>query len=122
MDRHDEITEEEHLDIIKDYVTWVENQVERGVNLSGHKLHTVSGKRLTKGNDGIDVVDAPATEIAKILGGMMIIETANMAEAVEVARSHPHFVHNESLEIWPLDESVDDWSKHESSRNPGPIG
>jgi hypothetical protein len=30
-----------------------------------------------------------------------------MAAAVEVARSHPHFVHNQSLEIWPLDEAVD---------------
>lgn len=108
MDRYEDIPEDEYMDIIKDYVTWVQNQVESGVYVGGHKLQTVKGKRLNKSENGINVVDAPSTEIAEILGGIMIIETADMDSAVEIARSHPHFVHNQSLEIWPLDESVDD--------------
>ncbi|MFN3238682.1 MAG: YciI family protein [Pseudomonadales bacterium] len=106
-DRYEAIPEDEYMDIIKDYVSWVQTQVEKGIYVGGHKLQTSAGKRLTKAPDGIDVVDAPSTEIAEILGGIMIIDTKDMAAAVEVARSHPHFVHNQSLEIWPLDEAVD---------------
>ena len=107
-DRYEDIPEDEYMDIIKDYVAWVQNQVEKGVYIGGHKLQTSTGKRLTKSASGINVADAPSTEIAEILGGIMIIETDGMEAAVEVARSHLHFVHNQSLEIWPLDESVED--------------
>ncbi len=106
--RYSDLPESEYMEIIKDYVAWVQTQVEKGVYVSGHKLSTEDGKRLTKSDDGITVIDAPSTEIAEVLGGIMVIETPDMATAVEVARDHPHFRHNESLEIWPLDESVDD--------------
>lgn len=108
MDRYQDIPEDEYMDIIKDYVAWVQAQVEQGVYIGGHKLQTTAGKRLTKNGSSIDVIDAPSTEIAEILGGIMIIETKDLEAAVEVAKSHPHFTHNQSLEIWPLDESVDD--------------
>lgn len=107
-DRYAHLPEDEYLNIIKDYVSWVQTQVDNGVYVGGHKLDTNVGKRLTKAGDGINVIDAPSTEVAEVLGGIMIIETPDMESAVAIARTHPHFSHNESLEIWPLDESVDD--------------
>tara|TARA_R110002111_G_scaffold187261_3_gene252925 strand:+ start:676 stop:1032 length:357 start_codon:yes stop_codon:yes gene_type:complete len=107
LDRYVDIPEDDYINIIKDYVAWVQDQVEKGIYVSGHKLSTAEGRRLNKTDSGIEVLDAPTTEIAEILGGIMIIQTDSLESAVEIARSHPHFVHNDSLEIWPLDESVD---------------
>ncbi len=106
--RYSEVPEDDYMEIVKDYVAWVQEHVEKGIYVGGHKLSTDIGKTLTKTTDGIAVIDAPSTEIAEILGGIMIIETKNLDSAVSIAKTHPHFLHNHSLQIWPLDESVDD--------------
>ncbi len=105
--RYDGLSQDDYMDIIKDYVSWVEAMVEQGVYHGGHKLEKV-GKVVERGEGEILVRDTALSEITEILGGLMVIEAADIDAAVEIARGHPHLKHNLRLEVRPLDEHVED--------------
>ncbi len=107
-ERYTSLSQDEYMDIIKDYVAWVEKLTERGVYQGGHKLTDDAGKTLTRRNGSVEVHDGPLTELNEVLGGLMIIEAASLDEAVDIARTCPHLVHNETLQIRQIDASVDD--------------
>ena len=98
-DRYQGLSAEENMEIIKDYIAWVEAQTEAGRYLGGEKLQEGPGKTLRRGGEGVELFDAPFAEVPEVLGGYMLIEARDMDEAVELARSHPHLVHNEVLHI-----------------------
>lgn len=102
-DRYAGLNEDDYMAIIKDYIAWVEKAAADGVYQGGHKLTDSPIKTLTSGNGGVEVHDSPSTEVAEILGGVMIIEAPDLAGAVEVAREHPHLKHNTTLEIRAVD-------------------
>ena len=102
-DRYTRLSEDEAMTIFKDYMQWMEKASGEGVCSGGHKLSDAPGKTVTARGDGFDVHESPCAELPEILGGFMIIEAADYEAAVEIAKSHPHLVHNETLEIRQLD-------------------
>ena len=99
-DRYAGLSPEENMEIIKDYIAWVEAQAEAGRYLGGEKLLETPGKTLRRqGGLGMELHDAPFAEVPEVLGGYMLIEARDMDEAVELARTHPHLVHNDVLHI-----------------------
>ena len=105
-DRYDGIEQDELMNIIKDYVAWVEQQAAAGIYLGGEKLAADAGKTLSSANGTIEVHDSAFAELPEVLGGYMVIEADDYAAAVEIAKQHPHLVHNTRLHIRLL-EKVD---------------
>ena len=103
-DRYADLSPEENMEIIKDYIAWVESQAEAGRYLGGEKLREAPGKTLRRKDWGMELLDAPFAEVPEVLGGYMLIEAGDMDEAVELARSHPHLVHNEVLHILEIQD------------------
>jgi hypothetical protein len=66
------------------------------------------GKIVTNTSGKIEVHDGPFAEVAEILGGYMVINAEDYDEAVEIARSHPHMKHNETIIIRQTDASADE--------------
>jgi hypothetical protein len=103
-DRYDNLGEAEMMEIIKDYIAWVEKLSAEGIYQAGEKLIPAPGKTLTKTAGKIEVHDSPFTEMEEILGGFMIIKADNYDQAIEIAKTCPHMLHNDSLEIRQIDD------------------
>ncbi len=106
-DRYTKLGEAEFMDVMKDYIGWVEEMSAKGKFLGGEKLMDDGGKIVTNASGSIEVHDAPFAEVAEILGGYMVVEAADYDEAVEIARSHPHMRHNETILVRQTDASAD---------------
>jgi hypothetical protein len=98
-DRYHGLSEDEFMDIIKDYVGWVEDLTEKGIYQGGEKLSDEEGRTLRSVNGKIEVHDSPFSEVTEILGGMMIIKADSYDAAVEIAKTCPHMIHNSHMEI-----------------------
>ena len=98
-DRYSSLTETEVMDVIKDYVSWVDELEKKGAYAGGYKLTDDAAKTLVAGADGVTVHDGPFAELAEILGGIMVIEAADWDEAVAIARTNPHLEHNKRIEL-----------------------
>ncbi|UTW54932.1 YciI family protein [Kordiimonas sp. SCSIO 12610] len=98
-DRYDNLSDAKMMDIVKDYIAWIEKLTAEGIYQAGEKLIPAAGKTLTKSSGNIEVHDSPFTELKEVLGGFMIIKADDYNHAIETAKSCPHLVHNESLEI-----------------------
>lgn len=107
-DRYTNIPDAEFMDLMKDYIGWVEEMSAKGKYVGGEKLNGDPGKVVTNRTGAIEVHDGPFTEVAEILGGYMVITADNYDEAVEIARSHPHMKHNQTIIIRQTDPSADD--------------
>ena len=103
-DRYQGLPEDEVMAIIGDYVAWVEEMAGKGVYKGGHKLVDAPGRVVSGSVDAVDVHEGPYTELAEVLGGVMIVEAADYDAAVEIARSHPHLTHNERIEIREIED------------------
>lgn len=98
-DRYDGLSEDDYMDIIKDYVAWTEKLTAEGVYVGGEKLAGGPGKVLTRTDDGIEVHDTPLAELTEVLGGLMMVRAENYDAAVEIAKTCPHMKHNTGLEV-----------------------
>ena len=98
-DRYSNLRDDELMDIVKDYIAWVEKLTKEGIYQGGEKLTTDTGKTLTKNSETIEIHDSPFTELKEILGGFMIIKANDYGHAVEIAKTCPHLIHNDSLQI-----------------------
>jgi len=107
-DRYENIPEAEFMDLMKDYIGWVEEMSAKGKYVGGEKLNADAGKIVTNTSGAIEVHDGPFAEIAEILGGYMVIQADDYDEAVEIARGHPHMKHNETIVIRRTDPTADD--------------
>ena len=103
-DRYDGLGQEEMMSIIKDYIAWVEQQSAAGVYLGGEKLTGEAGKTVTSANGSIEVHDSPFAELPEVLGGYMLVEAADYDAAIDLARGHPHLVHNEVLVVRQIED------------------
>ncbi|MEM6710239.1 MAG: YciI family protein [Pseudomonadota bacterium] len=104
-DRYTSLTEDEFMPIMKDYIGWVEDAEAKGIFIGGHKLKE-EGVTVRAPAGSVEVQDLLSTEVAEILGGLMIVEAPSMDAVIELAKSHPHLVHNDVIEIRPLDEDA----------------
>lgn len=107
-DRYEGITEEEMMEIVKDYIAWTEELTARGVWVDGQKLGDDAGKTLTRSDGGIEVHDSPFAELTEVLGGIMIIRADDYDEAVAIAKTCPHLLHNTTLYLRQLDAMEED--------------
>lgn len=103
-DRYKKLEPEELMDTMKDYMAWVESLTADGVYAGGYKLVDQPGKLLVAHRDGAVLHDGPFAEMAEVLGGIMIINAADMDDAVRIARTNPHLRHNKRIEIRLIQE------------------
>lgn len=103
-DRYDGLDDEDMMDIVKDYIAWVETQTEAGRYLGGEKLGVGPGRTVRRNGDGLEVHESPFAELPEVLGGYMVLEARDMDEAVDLARGHPHLVHNDILHIHEIQD------------------
>ncbi len=97
--RYHDLSENDYMAIIKDYVDWVEKLTADGIYKGGHKLVDEAGKILSNTGGSTEVHEGPYTELAEVLGGLMILEAESYDAVVEIAKTHPHLIHNSTLEI-----------------------
>lgn len=98
-DRYTGLSEDDYMAIIKDYIAWTEKLTAEGVYVGGEKLADGPGKVLRKNGSAIEVHDTPLAELAEVLGGIMMIKATDYDAAVGIAKTCPHMVHNDGLEI-----------------------
>lgn len=97
--RYDNLSEDDYMAIITDYIAWTEKMTADGVYAGGEKLADGPGKRLSKTDGSIEVHDSPMAELAEVLGGFMMIKAADYDAAVAIAKTCPHMVHNSSMVV-----------------------
>lgn len=71
-DRYTNLGEAEFMDLMKDYIGWVEDMSAKGKFAGGENLRDEGGKIVTKASGKIEVHDGPFSEVAEILGGYMV--------------------------------------------------
>ncbi len=77
-------TDEPDIDV------WVAENDARGRRLDGDALAPTSAARTVRVRNGeLLVSDGPFAETKEVIVGYDVIECADLAEAIEVARSHP---------------------------------
>jgi hypothetical protein len=73
-----------------DALAWVEELTRRGVYVSGELLRPAEQARTVRvRDDEVLLADGPFAETKEQIGGLSVIECADLAEAVEVAATHP---------------------------------
>ena len=83
---------------------WVEEMTRRGVFVSGEVLRPPSDATTVRVREGeVLLADGPFAETKEQVGGISVIECANLDEALEVAASHPvaRFGMIEVRPLWP---------------------
>jgi hypothetical protein len=71
-------------------VAWVEEMTRRGVFVSGEVLYEPETARTVRVREGeVLLADGPFAETKEQIGGLCVIECADMDEAVAVAAEHP---------------------------------
>lgn len=98
-DRYHDLSEDEYMAIIADYVAWTEKLTAEGIYTGGEKLADGPGKLLTRTDSGVEVHDSPMAELAEVLGGVMMIKATDYDAAVEVAKTCPHLKYHAGLEV-----------------------
>lgn len=96
-DRYADTSEAEFMELMKDYIGWVQEMSEKGIYAGGEKLQDEGGKVLTRDGNSVDVHEGPFTELAEVIGGYMIINADNYDAAVEIAKTCPHLKHNSKI-------------------------
>ncbi|MEM9170703.1 MAG: YciI family protein [Pseudomonadota bacterium] len=103
-DRYEGLASDAYEAIVKDYVAWVETAAASGAYDGGYKLADDGGKVVVSQDDEIAVHDGPFAELAEVVGGVMVVEAADMDAAIEMARAHPHLRHNKRIVIRAVDD------------------
>lgn len=97
---HRNLSPEQMQQIVKQYTEWVEQHRGRGEFLGGKPLEDEG--RVISGRDGQFVSDGPFMESKEIVVGFTMIRTANLTEAVEIARGCPILSLGGIVEVRPV--------------------
>ena len=81
-------------------IAWFEGLNQRG-KIKGAQPLGGQG-RVISGTNGRFVVDGPFTETKEAVGGYLVLQADNLAEAVEIARSMPALRYGISVEVRPI--------------------
>lgn len=101
--RFSSLSPEEIQKIIGSYVSWREGLVKRNKMLGGEKLSNEGGKLLRNEGGKVTVTDGPYSELQEVLGGFFMIEAADYNEAVEIAKTCPHSLSGQRIEVRQVD-------------------
>lgn len=104
--KFDNLSPEEIQALLSKYMAWRQGLVQRGILRGGRKL-AEGGRRLRTVKEQLLVTEGPFSESQEVLGGYFIIEVANYNEAVDVARTCPHLIDGQSIELRQLDITPD---------------
>jgi hypothetical protein len=84
------------------YQAWEADLERRGAELAGERLRPTIDATTVRVRDGETLVsDGPFAETKDFVGGISIVECANLDEAIEIAAGHP-YAHRGSVEIRPV--------------------
>jgi hypothetical protein len=73
------------------YQTWVADLERRGAELAGERLRPVVDATTVRVRDGETLVsDGPFAETKDFVGGIVLVECANLDEAIAIAAGHPY--------------------------------
>jgi hypothetical protein len=97
-----ERTEEEGQAIHRDVVAWVDEMTGRGVLLEDHRLSPATDTTTVSVRDGeVLLGDGPFAETKEQIAGYVVIEVADLDEAIEVAAADP-LARIGTVEVRPL--------------------
>ena len=92
----------EDLDADPVHQAWLEDLERRNARLFGVRLRPVADATTVRTRQGETLVsDGPFAETKDFVGGVVIIECANLDEAIAIAAGHP-YAHWGSVEIRPV--------------------
>jgi hypothetical protein len=100
-----ELTAEQNAEMSRDIEVWVKEADSRGRQF-GQPLRQISDATTVRVRGGETLIsDGPFAETKEQIGGLDIIDCANLDEAIELASKHP-VVKYGTIEVRPFDE---DW-------------
>lgn len=91
-------TAEQIQAIMKEWQTWISGIARQG-NYSGTNRLLPQGKTIRPGNV---ITDGPFLEAKEMLGGYVIVKTATLEEATEIAKACPNLLYGGNVEIRPV--------------------
>jgi predicted enzyme related to lactoylglutathione lyase len=95
---HKELSPEQIEQNIGRFTAWFEHLNETGKFKSGGPLGFVGNTLISK----TDVVDGPFVEVKEAIAGYFIIQAANLAEALEIAKGCPGLDYGQTVEVRPI--------------------
>jgi hypothetical protein len=101
--KFDHLSPEEMQALIAKYSAWRDGLVKRSLLRGGNKLVDRTNRILRTENGKVLVTEGPFSESQEILGGYFIIEAPNYDEAVAIARTCPHLIDGQSIELRQID-------------------
>jgi hypothetical protein len=92
----------EELDADPVFRAWGEDLERRGAERFGARLRPVADATTVRVRNGETLVsDGPFAETKDLVGGIVILECADLDEAIEIAAGHP-WTHRGCVEIRPI--------------------
>jgi hypothetical protein len=101
--KFDHLSPEEMQALIAKYSAWRDGLVKRNLLRGGNKLVDRTNRILRTENGKVLVTEGPFSESQEILGGYFIIDAPNYDEAVAIARTCPHLIDGQSIELRQID-------------------
>lgn len=90
------MSNEEKQAHMQTWTTWMKGLAEKGTLVDGLPLNK-AGKRVT--DKGTMVHDGPFSEGKEVVGGYLIVNAADINEAVEISKGCPIFENNGEVEV-----------------------
>jgi len=94
---------EEIQNILAKYGAWREELVKANKMRAGIKLGNYGGRHLRLQGGKVSVTDGPYSESQEVLGGLFMVEAADYDEAVKIAKTGPHLVEGNWIEVRAVD-------------------
>jgi hypothetical protein len=103
---HGNLSPEEIQAVIARYAAWRDGMIKQNLLRGSQKLVDRTGRRMRTQNGKLFVTEGPFSESQEVLGGFFVIEVPGYNEAVEIAKTCPHMVDGNLIEIRELDFMV----------------
>ena len=97
-------SQDDMMNIIKEYSGWSAKLRAEGKILSGEKLTDEGGKIIKKEGTRLVVTDGPYAEAREVIGGFFTIQARDYAEAVKIAETCPHAKYGAKIEVRQVHE------------------
>jgi hypothetical protein len=92
----------EEIDADPVHKAWVADIERRNAKLYGVRLRPIADATSVRVREGETLVsDGPYAETKDFVGGIVIIDCADLDEAIEIAKGHPYALHG-GIEIRPI--------------------